>query len=107
MKLTSIAVFAALFGITVSVQAQSPSQSMSPSTEIRESTDPARIAEVERRAAELMSRGQTSPSMDATSGSSGTSSGEQRMKSRRHGAHGGMGRSGDTGGGAGAGSGSR
>lgn len=44
----------------------------SPASEIRESTDPARVADVEQRAADLQAR-QQAARMEMTSGDSGTS----------------------------------
>jgi len=78
MNKKSIAVLVSLLAAASVAQAQS--QGMSPSTEIRESTDPARVAEVERRAQELMSRQQTSPGMGASSGSSDAAASERQMK---------------------------
>lgn len=78
MNKKSIAVLVSMLAAASAVQAQS--QGMSPSTEIRESTDPARVAEVERRAQELMSRQQTSPGMGASSGSSDAAATDRPMK---------------------------
>ncbi|GIZ51588.1 hypothetical protein [Noviherbaspirillum aridicola] len=82
MNKTAIAVLVSMLAAASAVQAQS--QSMSPSTEIRESTDPARVAEVERRAADLMSRQQSSSGTGAASGTSDASSAERPMKKRQH-----------------------
>lgn len=58
-------------------------QTDSPSTEIRESTDPSKIAEVERRAQELIERGHTTNrwSTSGASGSEGTSASGTTEKS--------------------------
>lgn len=82
MNKTSIAVLASLLALASVAQAQS--QDMSPSTEIRESTDPAKIAEVERRAAEIMSQQQSGQGMDASSGASDSSTADRPMKERKH-----------------------
>lgn len=84
MNKTSLAIIASLFAVAASAQAQTQTQSMSPTTEIRESTDPSRVAEVERRAAEIMSRQQSGSGMGASSGSSDTSASDRPMKERRH-----------------------
>lgn len=67
-------------------------QAQAPASEIRESTDPARVADVEQRAADLQAR-QQAARMDMTSGngsgSSGASgSGEGHKRDKPHSGHG-------------------
>ncbi|HEY8609625.1 MAG TPA: hypothetical protein VIM12_21110 [Noviherbaspirillum sp.] len=68
---------------TLAFAAASQAQTQSPSTEIRESTDPAKVAEVERRAAELQAS-QQSQGTGASSGSSDSASDRHGMKGRKH-----------------------
>lgn len=84
MNKVSIAAIAALLAIASSAQAQTRTQDLSPTTEIRESTDPSTVAEVERRAADIMSRQQSGNSMGASSGSSDAATGDMHRKQRRH-----------------------
>lgn len=74
MKKTHLAVFVALLSLSAASFAQSPT------SEIRESTDPAVAADVERRAMEIQQRQQ-----DASSGASGDESaqGSTRAKSKK------------------------
>ncbi|MFC7518265.1 hypothetical protein ACFQUU_24940 [Herbaspirillum sp. GCM10030257] len=67
MKKTSMAMLISLLSVTGVAFAQS----QAPSTEIRESTDPAKVADVEQRAADIQARQQASASsQDMSSGSS-------------------------------------
>lgn len=75
MKKTKLAMLVSLVSLAAAVQAQAPS------TEIRESTDPAKAAEVEQRAAEIQAR-QQSAAQDATSGSSGTEATKSGMRAK-------------------------
>lgn len=81
MKITKLAMLVSLTSFAAAVHAQV----QAPSTEIRESTDPAKVAEVEQRAAEIQAR-QQSAAQDATSGSSGTEATKSgmRAKSKQH-----------------------
>ena len=76
MKRTSLAVFVSLLALTGATYAQS----QSPSTEIRESTDPDRAAQVEQRAADIQARQQTTEQM--TSGDSGTTTKKAHKRSK-------------------------
>jgi hypothetical protein len=73
----ALAVFAILFPIAGAVFAQND-----PITGISESTDPAKVAEVERRAQEIMARQES-----ATSGASGTSGSSATSESGQKKAH--------------------
>lgn len=79
MKRTSLAVFISMLTLAGATYAQS----QSPSTEIRESTDPDRAAQVEQRASEIQARQQASEQM--TSGDSGTTTKKagKRSKSKK------------------------
>ena len=82
MKKLSLALFASLLALSGAGYTQS--QSPSPTSEIRESTDPARYDEVMRRAQEIQSR-QTS-SADMSSGESESPrKASKRMKSKKSG----------------------
>lgn len=82
MKKVSIALAASLLALSGTVYAQS--QSPSPTSEIRESTDPARYDDVMRRAQEIQSR--QSSSADMSSGASDattTKKAGKRMHSKK------------------------
>jgi hypothetical protein len=84
MKKTSIAMLISLLSVTGAVFAQS----QAPSTEIRESTDPAKVADVEQRAADIQARQQaSSSSQDMSSGSSDSATTQSRSGhgGKRHG----------------------
>lgn len=65
MKKTSLAIFVSMLSLAATGYAQAPS------TEIRESTDPAKAAEVEQRAADIQAR-QQAAEQNMSSGDSGT-----------------------------------
>lgn len=89
MKTSAIAVILSALGFAGSVHAQAPM------SEIRESTDPARVADVEQRAADLQAR-QQAARLEMTSGdssgggkgsnagSSASGSGDNRKKEAGH-----------------------
>ncbi|OWW22043.1 hypothetical protein [Noviherbaspirillum denitrificans] len=82
MRKVSLALFVSLLALSGAGYTQS--QSPSPTSEIRESTDPARYDDVMRRAQEIQSR--QSSSADMSSGSSDTMKKSGRhMKSKKHG----------------------
>ncbi|HVK95047.1 MAG TPA: hypothetical protein VM571_10015 [Noviherbaspirillum sp.] len=68
MKKTAVAMLVSLFSIAGAAYAQDPA-AQEPTSEIRESTDPAKAAEVEQRAMEIKSRQQSDEQM-RTSGAS-------------------------------------
>ena len=72
MKKLSLALFVSLLALSSTSFAQSKSKTPEPTSEITESTDPARAEEVLRRAAEIQARQQASA--DMSSGESGTKS---------------------------------
>lgn len=75
MKKTSMAMLISLLSVAGAVVAQS----QAPSTEIRESTDPAKIADVEQRAADIQARQQAATSgPDMSSGSSDSATTKSR-----------------------------
>lgn len=81
MKKTSL-----VFGISALFLAGASFAAESPTSEIRESTDPAKAAEVEQRAADIQARQQQSSGVEASgdSGTSGRMPGK-RMHSKKHG----------------------
>jgi hypothetical protein len=75
VKKTSMAILISL----LSVAGTAFAQSQAPTTEIRESTDPAKIADVEQRAADIQARQQASTSsQDMSSGSSDSATTKSR-----------------------------
>jgi hypothetical protein len=70
MKKTALAGFAFLFVVAGSTYAAAPTPS--PTSEIRESTDPAMAADVEKRAADMQARQQAAAQQDMSSGASGS-----------------------------------
>lgn len=76
MKKTSLAIFVAMLSVAAAGHAQAPS------SDIRESTDPAKAAEVEQRAKDIQMR-QEQSRKDATSGSSGETRAAKRMKAKK------------------------
>lgn len=75
MKKAPLAILVSMLSLAATAYAQSPS------TEIRESTDPAKAAEVEQRAADIQAR-QQSGGQDMTSGDSSTSKRHMKQRSR-------------------------
>lgn len=78
MRKLSVALFISLLSFAATSQAQT----QSPSTEIRESTDPAKAAEVEQRAMEIQQR-QEAAGRDATSGDSGEATSGERSQMKK------------------------
>lgn len=67
MKKTSAAILVSLMSVAAAVYAQAPE------TEIRESTDPAKAADVEQRAREIQSRQESGARSERREAASGTS----------------------------------
>ncbi|HYD63352.1 MAG TPA: hypothetical protein VEC35_23550 [Noviherbaspirillum sp.] len=83
MKKLSLALFVSLLALSGTSFAQSKAKTPEPTSEITESTDPARADEVMRRAEEIQSRQQSSG--DMSSGDSGTKAKKsgKHMKSKK------------------------
>ncbi|RZI42879.1 hypothetical protein EGT07_12960 [Herbaspirillum sp. HC18] len=81
MRKTSLALFLSMLTLAGAGFAATPS----PTSEIRESTDPAKADEVMRHASEIQAR-QQAADQEMTSGSSGTKSGKSKhgKKSKKH-----------------------
>jgi hypothetical protein len=78
MKKIFLAALISSFAFAGGAQAQDMSQG------IRESTDPAKVADVERRASELQARQQSADQQSGASGESGMKSKKKHNKHKRH-----------------------